>query len=73
MPNVYKFRKYDIVSDETITSRRWATREAVKFVCGEVVEDTETEVDASFLDGNGMTEMNLDPHKREGFQTKIRS
>ena len=72
MPKVYKFRKYDISSDETITSRRWATREAIKAVCGEVVEDTETEIDASFLDNNGMTERNFEPHKREGFQREIK-
>ena len=34
MPKVYRFKKYDIGTDETITSKRWATREAIERLLG---------------------------------------
>ena len=63
---VYRFQRYDIVSDEVVQSRRWATREAIKSVCAEVIEDTRVQVDAGILDGNGMTERNFNPWPRRG-------
>jgi hypothetical protein len=60
---VYRFTIYEIVNDENRRSRRWATREAIKRVGGEVLEDTATEVDASVLGGEieGMTVRNFNP------------
>jgi hypothetical protein len=68
MAKVYRFRMYVIKDDEMLTSRRWATREAIERVRGEILESTETEVDSSVLDSNGMTERDFDPHRRTGFQ-----
>jgi hypothetical protein len=63
---VYQFTVYDITNDEQRRSRRWATREAIKRVCGQVLEDTEVEVDPSVLgrDEEGMTERNFDPRTK---------
>jgi len=70
---IYRFRLYDVSTDESRTSRRWATREAIKGVGGEVLEDTAIEVDASVLGGEieGMTARNFDPAPRVGFQTQV--
>jgi hypothetical protein len=70
---VYRFRKYDITNDENRQSHRWATREAVERIGGEVLQDTATEVDPSALgkEIDGMTERNFDPHPRTGFQTQV--
>ena len=66
---VYQFTKYDISVDASTMSRRWATREAIERVCGEMLEDTATEVNSSVLGGeiDGMTERNFDPRPRPGF------
>ncbi len=70
---VYRFRLYDINNDENRQSRRWATREAIERIGGEVSENTATEVDSSVLgkEIDGMTERNFDPHPRTGFQTQV--
>lgn len=72
---VYRFRKYNISTDENVESHRWATREAIERVGGEVLEDTATQVDASVLGRQigGMTERGFDPHRRTGFQTQVQS
>lgn len=44
------------------------TREAIERIGGEVMEDTETEVDESDLVYDGMTDRNFNPHKLTGFQ-----
>ena len=70
---VYRWRAYDISSDEKRESRRWATREAVEKLGGEVLEDTATQVDASVVDTDipGMTERGFDPHPHVGFQRQV--
>jgi hypothetical protein len=70
---VYRFKKYDISNDENRQSRRWATREAIERIGGEVLEDTATEVDPSAVgtEIDGMTERNFDPHPRTGVQTQV--
>ena len=72
---VYQFTVYDITNDEQRRSRRWGTREAIKRVCGQVLEDTEVEVDSSVLgrDEEGMSERNFDPHPRTSVQQQVRS
>jgi hypothetical protein len=70
---VYRFTVYDITNDEQRTSRRWATREAIERVRGQVLEATATEVDPSVVGAEiaGMTERNFDPHKSTGFQRAV--
>jgi hypothetical protein len=72
---IYRFRSYDIQNDQIKTSSRWGTREAIEVIArGEVMEETEREVDASSVQSDilGMTERNFDPDRRTGFQTKVR-
>ena len=71
MPKVYRFTIYDINNDESIRSRRWATRQAIDWAHGHVLEETEIEVDPSVLDGNGMTARDFDPHALKGFQRQV--
>jgi hypothetical protein len=72
--NVYRFTVYDITNDEQRVSRRWATREAIKRVCGQVLEDTEVEVDPSVLgrEEDGMTERDFNPNPGTSFQQQVR-
>jgi hypothetical protein len=72
---VYRFTVYDITNDEQRRSRRWATREAIKSVNGQVLEHTEVEVDPSVLgrEVEGMTERDFDPRPRTGFQGQVLS
>jgi hypothetical protein len=67
---VYQFTVYDVSNDESRKSRRWATREAIKWAGGHVLEQTATEVDESVLGGEiaGMSERGFDPHLRTGWQ-----
>jgi hypothetical protein len=72
---VYKFRKYDIASDQMQTSRRMATREAIQTIArGEILEDTALEVDANEVGGevSGMTRIGFMPSVlgAGGFQTR---
>jgi len=66
---IYRFRLYDINTDESRTSRRWATREAIERIHGEVLTDTATEVDASVVDTDipGMTERGFDLGRAAAF------
>lgn len=70
---IYRFSLYDINTDESRQSRRWATLEAIKRLHGEVHEETATEVDASVLEPSniihGLTARDFNPHPRTGFQT----
>jgi hypothetical protein len=70
---IYRFTIYDINSDGNVRSRRWGTREGIKAVCGVVLEDTGTEVDASCVGGEeeGLTVRNFDPHPCTGFQNQV--
>jgi TRAP-type mannitol/chloroaromatic compound transport system permease large subunit len=44
---IYQFTLYDIGSDEFRKSRRWATREVIEAIGGQLLEGTATVVDAS--------------------------
>ncbi|HJW42619.1 MAG TPA: hypothetical protein VJ476_15495 [Rhizomicrobium sp.] len=70
---IYRFSLYDIQADGMHRSRRWATREAIDSVHGEVLEETATEVDAAVVNTGiqGMTERGFDPHRRTGFQRVV--
>jgi hypothetical protein len=72
---VYRFRKYDIGTDEHQVSRRWGTLEGIESVRGTVIEDTATEVDASAVGAEipGLTSRNFQPNPRIGFQTQVKA
>ena len=75
MATVYRFRTWDITNDCYQNSNRWATREAIERVMGEIISDP-AEVDESFLgqEVDGMTARHFDPHRlpSSGFQTRVR-
>jgi hypothetical protein len=71
MVKVYRFQLYNISTDQNETSRRWGTREAIERIGGEVMKDTETEVNESDLIYDGMTDRDFNPHKLTGFQTQV--
>ena len=50
---VYNFTKYDIISNQTITSKKMATLDTIKRAEGEPLVDTEKEIDTSRLDLDG--------------------
>jgi len=65
MVKVYNFKKYDINSDEMRTSQRMAAREVIEQVVqGEVVEESELEIDPSMLGEEipGMAARGFGPH-----------
>ena len=68
MPKViiYRFRLYDIATDEYVPSRRWATMETIRRIGGEAFDDTATEIDDSLLshDLPGMTDRDFKPRTR---------
>ncbi len=73
--NIYRFRSYDIQNDETKLSSRWGTRQAIKDIaCGQIIEDSEREVDESVVksDIEGMTERNNNPDWTTAFQTEAK-
>jgi hypothetical protein len=57
-----------------MTSRRWATRERIDWLHGEVLEHTAVEVDAQLIGGEieGMSTINFDPRALVGFQRQAR-
>jgi hypothetical protein len=74
---VYRFRKYDIVSDQMQVSRRMATREAIQTIAqAEVLEETALEIDAGEVGAevSGMTRIGFVPSVlgAGGFQTRVR-
>jgi hypothetical protein len=54
---VYRFRKYDIASDDFIISRRLATHACIRRIHAELIRSTELEVDKKDLTADGMTEI----------------
>jgi hypothetical protein len=71
---VYQFRIYDAANDEMRKSRRWATRERIEWLHGEVLEHTTVEIDAALVGSEieGMTVRDFDPHALVGFQRQVR-
>jgi hypothetical protein len=70
---IYRFTKYDITTDAPRQSSRWATREAIVRVNGNVVENTAVEVEASVVvsDVDGMTTRGFNPKGPSGFQKVV--
>ena len=74
---VYRFRKYDIGSDQMQVSRRRAPHEAIRTIAqAEVLEETALEIDSSEVGAevNGMTRIGFGPSvlSAGGFQTRVR-
>ena len=47
---VYKIKLYDVTSDEWRVSRRWATRKGAAIMRGELVPQTEAEIERDCLE-----------------------
>ncbi|HVA12650.1 MAG TPA: hypothetical protein VNF99_05340 [Stellaceae bacterium] len=62
--NIHRFRLYDINSDSYRLSRRWATRDIIERLGGEIVGSPALEVEASAVssDIEGMTVPDYDPY-----------
>jgi hypothetical protein len=60
---IHRFSLYDINSDSFRVSRRWATRDVIERLGGELIETPVVEVDASVLssDIEGMTPPDYTP------------
>jgi len=60
---IHRFRLYDINSDAFRVSRRWATRDIIEKLGGDIVPGHVVEVDASTVssDIEGMTVPDYDP------------
>jgi hypothetical protein len=54
---VYRFRKYDIASDNFIISSRLATHACIRRIRAELIRSTELEIDKKDLNADGMTEI----------------
>ena len=63
---VYRFRLYDIRSDQTIVSRRMGTSVAIERARGEPIDDSALEADVSELDPaeDGFTPIGWRPQPR---------
>ena len=44
---VYRVKLYNVATDASLISRRWATRKGADRMHGEIIEDTATEIDAA--------------------------
>jgi len=73
---VYRFRKYDIASDQMQVSRRMATRQAIQTIAhAEVLEATAFEIDSGEVGSeiDGMTRIGFVPSVLGvgGFQARV--
>ena len=71
---VYRFKVYDITTDESRLSHRWGTRDGIKRAKGEPLEETATDIDAAAVgqEVEGLTARGFDPRPpRTGFQTHV--
>ena len=52
---VYRFRLYDIASEDFKISHRLATPACIRRIHAEIIKRTELEIDKQYLNGDGMT------------------
>lgn len=64
MEQVYKYRHYDIQSDEYVYSSRYATMHKINQIKGDPVYGTGIFLDAKYLK-DGWTEKNFEPPKNK--------
>lgn len=71
---VHRWRRYDIASDEYVTSRRYGSQEAIDRVGGEIIPESSVEIDDIELDPDfpGMTTRSYSPPIARGFQTEVK-
>jgi len=58
---VWKFRKYDMTTDEYVESSRYATMEAIARIGAECIEETEVTVAGNLIDSDGLTAKRFTP------------
>lgn len=60
---IHRFRLYDINTDSYRLSRRWATRDVIELLGGQIIASPAVEVDAAIVasDIEGMTIAGYDP------------
>jgi hypothetical protein len=58
---VWKFRKYDMTTDEYVESARYGTQEAIARIGAERIEETEVTVESGLVDDDGLTEKRFSP------------
>ena len=73
MTPVYRWKKYNISTDNEEISRRWATREAIDKFDGTRIEDSFILVDEALLgrEIEGMTDIGFHPGRRAEFQKQV--
>lgn len=69
---VYRFALYNIDNDEMQTSQRWGTKAAIAKIGAVMHEGSATEIDASDVNPEGLTERGFNPNKRTGFQDVVK-
>jgi hypothetical protein len=72
---IYRFRTYNVATDEIKVSTRWATPEAIlRIAHGEIIESTALEVDSTVLESDieGMTVRDWMPPKPAVFRSYVR-
>ena len=62
---VYKFRLYDIASEQFKTSARMATHTCIKRINARPIKGTEREVDKEEVDSDGMTTIGFETLRRQ--------
>lgn len=74
MATVYRFQTWDITTDRFQVSQRWATKESIERVGGEIISDG-VELDDRFLGAevDGMTARSFDARNppQAGFQRTV--
>jgi len=68
---VFLFSMFDIRSNDFVESKRWATEPAITKLGAKRLGEG-AKVDASKVDGDGLTPLGFDPRpQRSGFQTSV--
>jgi hypothetical protein len=57
---VYRYRKYNVLSDDYVVSTRMATKVKIDQIRAEIIPGTEIEIDGGLLT-EGWTKKNFDP------------
>jgi len=58
---VWKFRKYDMTTDEYVESSRYGTMDAIARIGAECIEETEVTVSSDLIDSDGLTAKRFTP------------
>jgi hypothetical protein len=70
---VYRFRLYDIASEDFKISRRMATPACIRRIHAEIIKRSELEIDKRYLNSEGMTEIGfVDPEATRTYLTSHR-